>query len=449
MFNEPSNTGWIPKAVSVLGALILSFVAGSYATEFDTFPYDPLIEPAFVALKAVRERDRNIERNVGDKSKPTGYCCVKRYDGRGLVKQLPEKSAGGYTLIANGNRCGAKLLSEDGEVVHTWELPFSEVWSSPPHIDDPVSDENLSWRKVHLYPNGDVLAVYTARFNTDTPNGYGLVKVDADSELIWRYPAHVHHDLDVAPDGTIYTLTHTFRSTAENPVLGDPRLGESKAGSRILEDFVLQLSASGEKLQRISIVEAMKRSPYAEAMQTVPSWDTLHTNNVDVITRAFARHHDFADPGDLMLSFRSLDAIAILDVKKRRIAWMRMGSWREQHDPDPLPNGHILLFDNNGMKSSRIIEMNPDDGGIVWTYGARDGTGFHSDVNGEQQRLPGGNVLVTESRSGRVFEVTPKREVVWDYHTREVAKGEQYDYIASILGAHRVPASYLDFRPRE
>ena len=40
---------------------------------------------------------------------------------------------------------------------------------------------------------------------------------------------------------------------------------------------------------------------------------------------------------------------------------------------------------------------------------------FFSAVQGAAQALPNGNVLVTESTKGRVFEVTRDGEIVWEF----------------------------------
>ncbi len=432
--------------VSGLGALWLSFLAGSFVTYFDLFPYTTLLKPGFLAWEAQQARRRNLVAS-GSPDAPPGYCCRKRYRGEGLVDRDPDRSRGGFTLYSAGNTSGATLLTPDGEVAHTWSLPFREAWSSPPHVDDPVPEDNIAWRKLHLFPNGDLLAVYSARFDTDTPNGYGLIKVDADSEPIWRHAAHVHHDLDVGPDGRIYTLEHAFRDIDADPVLGDPPLGSAIDGSRVLDDFVLVLSPSGQPLRRISILDAMVASSHADILQKVRGWDVLHTNAIDLIEPAFARHHDFAEPGDVMVSFRSIDAIAILDLDDKRLRWLRVGSWEDQHDPDPLANGNVLVYDNNGMRTSRLLEVDPSDGSLDWTYGAQQGTRFRSEINGEQDPLADGNVLVTESRAGRIFEVTRDREVVWDYRIPDISRDDEQAYIPSVLGARRIPASEIDFQP--
>ena len=45
------------------------------------------------------------------------------------------------------------------------------------------------------------------------------------------------------------------------------------------------------------------------------------------------------------------------------------GAWIGQHDPDILPNGNILLFDNDGELGeagrSRVVEVDPRTTGIV------------------------------------------------------------------------------------
>src|SRR3546814_18741294 len=78
----------------------------------------------------------------------------------------------------------------------------------PPRVtrtDTPVPATTL-FRSAHVFPNGDLLALYVGV--GDSPWGYGLVKMDKDSNVIWKYLAHTHHDFDVAPDGSIYVLTH-------------------------------------------------------------------------------------------------------------------------------------------------------------------------------------------------------------------------------------------------
>lgn len=40
---------------------------------------------------------------------------------------------------------------------------------------------------------------------------------------------------------------------------------------------------------------------------------------------------------------------------------------------------------------------------------------FYSPFISGMQRLPNGNTMITEGSHGRIFEVTPKHELVWEY----------------------------------
>ena len=140
-----------------------------------------------------------------------------------------------------------------GTVVHHWELPFSQAWPHPPHVADPLPDDQIHWFHCYLYPNGDLLAIYHA--DGDTPYGYGLVKLDKDSKLLWAYANNVHHDVDVGEDGTIYTLTQKLVSK--------PPAGLEFLPAPYLADSLVVLSPEGQELESIPLLEAFANSPYA------------------------------------------------------------------------------------------------------------------------------------------------------------------------------------------
>ena len=68
---------------------------------------------------------------------------------------------------------------------------------------------------------------------------------------------------------------------------------------------------------------------------------------------------------------------------------------------------------------SRVLEINPLDKSIVWEYTAENSnrpiwTFFSHYISGAQ-RQPNGNTLICEGSNGRIFEVTPAGEIVWEY----------------------------------
>ena len=105
-----------------------------------------------------------------------------------------------------------------------------------------------------------------------------------------------------------------------------------------------------------------------------------------------------------------------------RVIW-RLGppTLAGQHAPTPLPNGNILIFDNGPDRLdqpfpfSRVIEVNPATNQIAWKYQEASTDNFYSSRISTAQRLPNGNTLINEGLFGRLFEVTPVGEVVWEY----------------------------------
>ena len=62
-----------------------------------------------------------------------------------------------------------------------------------------------------------------------------------------------------------------------------------------------------------------------------------------------------------------------------------------------------------------MIEVDPTTNAIVWEYRDTPALNFFSPNISGERRLPNGNTLVTEGRFGRVFQVTPDKQVVWEY----------------------------------
>ena len=76
-----------------------------------------------------------------------------------------------------------------------------------------------------------------------------------------------------------------------------------------------------------------------------------------------------------------------------------------------------MLFDNEGGLDghSRVLEVDPATQAIAWSYSGGAEHPFYSRVRSAQERLPNGNTLITESDGGRLLEVTPSGELVWEY----------------------------------
>lgn len=423
------------------GLLVLTFLAGAVLTAAKVFPGSH-VDRAYYGARAVYER-LTLYRDIYT----SRLWYKERAPGTGVTVHKPAKAQPGVTLYTSGHEAAAFLVGMDGELLHTWKRPFSTVWEKDSGVPRPKPDTHVWFHKAKVYPNGDLLGVYESV--GDTPYGYGLVKLNRDSDVIWSYFGRAHHDFDTGPDGRIYALTQE--------IVDEKLDGFENVSAPRLDDFLVVLSPDGEELKKISLLESLATSPFRYLIHTV-SWysveDVLHTNAVDLIDGQAAADFPFAEPGQVLLSLRELNTVAVLDVETEEIVWVGRGSWIAQHDPDILPNGNIALFDNwgnlerpNGI--SRVIEFNPRTMEIVWQYAGTAERPLASEVRSSIQRLANGNTLISESDGGRLVEVTPAGEIVWEYYN-PVRRGEDGDLIPIVDGGERLdPATFgAEFRSR-
>lgn len=426
-------------AAFILALVGIAFVGGAIATAAGTMP-GSAIARAYEggrALYARMTQYQNVYRS--------DLWYPERSPDRGVTRLDPDRAEPGPTIYTSGHAAAAVLVAPDGEVLHEWRRPFSTVWPDGGAAPkSPQPDEFVYFRKVVPFPNGDIIAVYEGV--GDTPYGYGLVKLDRNSEVIWRYAGHAHHDVDVGPDGRVYVLTHEFTT--------DELVNLDRLAPPRLDDFLVILSPDGVEEKKIRLIDLVSDSPYRQVLYTVSSYalaDPLHANDVDVITEAQAAVFPFGEAGQVMLSFRELGAIAVIDVDEEKLVWLTRGPWIGQHDPDILANGNILLFDNYGNYRfdngvSRVIEFDPRTMEIVWQYAGDDADPLDSLIRADQQRLANGNTLITESNGGRIVEVTRNGDIVWEYLNPERHRGDpDGPRIAIVAWANRLQPDFFDF----
>lgn len=307
---------------------------------------------------------------------------------KGVVFHDEARAYQGYNLYSSRNQEAAQLIDMEGRVVHQWQSPGSG-----------------RWQHVELLPKGHLLVIVKDE---------KLMCLDKDSETLWSLPGRFHHDLSLYEEN-IYVLSRVVEH-AESVHPATPTL----------IDEIWVLSRNGTLKRRVSMLEILQNSPYAFLFPSVqhvefssPSradgneLDILHTNHIEVFDGHLAHRGPLYEEGNMLVSMRSMNAIAVINGASLEILWLwGPSNLALQHHPTVLENGNILLFDN-GFEQSRILEIDPQTNQIVWSYGPNGS--FFSRTRGSNQRLPNGNTLITESDSGYVFEVTQTGETVWKF----------------------------------
>lgn len=407
--------------LAILGMMSLAFLFGAAVMYFQLPPSD-FLRKAFLGARAWNERRQLPPPLPVEKTPPPSIGPIEK----------PDKTFDGFTLYACASltisSTQAFLVNMRGDVVHRWSIPFSKIWPSPPHLRGPINDALVGFFDCYLYPNGDLLAVLHGQ--EKRANGYGLVKLDKDSKVIWKCARPIHHDVDVSEDGTIYAIAHKV-------VPSMPRGLEDIPTPALVDEMIL-LSPDGKELcEPIPILEAFRDSPYAPLLGVLGTkskrdlssgldrhrlldddsdnlHEPLHMNCVRVLPRRLAAKFPSFEAGQVLISLRNLDTVAMLDPRKKVVVWAARGPWRAQHDPQFLDNGHLLIFDNLGSpRGSRVLEYDPQTQAFPWWYPQGDNAVFVTKERGMSQRLPNGNTLIVSSEQGEIREVTPQRETVW------------------------------------
>ncbi len=396
----------------VVGLTVIVFLAGMTVAKAKWFPSSILSE-AFDAAEDWRDNWRHY---LGLRSK---FALATSRTKGGVTLHDRAQAFDGYTFVTAYMQDGynAYLLDMDGKIVNRWDATFSRIWPHPTHLDTVGGDGNVAVHGVQLYDNGDVVLNFS---------GFGTAKLDRCSKVLWTIDRYTHHHVEPLADGSVLIPSRVKRETVQ---ADRPLMGVGAAGF-YWDDTILHVDAAGRVLDEHAIMDALYQSGWASIMlagpgagKAVREEDPLHLNDVELLTPELASAFPMFEAGDLMVSLRHLNTIIVLEPTHRQVRWVMTGPFLAQHDPDFLPNGHILLYDNRitgdvpKLGGSRLVEIDPVSRKMVWTYEGKDDQAFYAPSRGEQQLLPNGNILISDPYGGRVVEIAPAHanNTVWEW----------------------------------
>jgi outer membrane protein assembly factor BamB len=369
----------------------------------------------------------------GSQAVSTDQVTVRRRS-TGLTAINRAKTAGGYTLFAPQTAGGAVYLVDiDGAVVHQWALPVR-----PGRDAVLLKNGNLGYNGSHATS----LGLYPA---WNLWHGGDFYEVTPQGDIVWRHedPRH-HHDAQWLDNGNLlYTAAEPMPAALAARIVGGD---ESKDGA----DWVVQSD----------VVTEVNRA--GEVVWEWRAWEHLDPARFPVHTIFDRRHWPMINglsvtrDGLVLMSLRVTSGVIAVDRASGKVVWhVGPDIVAQQHTPVETDSGAVLVFDNGNIRKgvtsphSRALEFDPKTGKPVWSYADPCPPAFFSPYMGSAQRLVNGNTFICESAFGRLFEVTPEGETVWEYVIPFFAEYPKVvgPYITglhnSVFRAHRYPATAI------
>lgn len=401
----------------------------------------------------------------------------------GLFKNETASVSPGYTLFGNSFSQQTYLIDTNGEMVHSWTgaggqtssylLPNGNLLRNtvrPPAtrvfgsnggtglIQELEWNGNEVWRfelqtdKYQLHhdaiklPNGNVLAIAWERFTKEEAVGMGRnpkltnpahngeiwseaifeIRVDYNDgvstlqeDVVWEWHLTDHIVQNFDKNKPNYDFVKT------NPQLVNfnyvPRgIG---ADTHIADWAHFNSIAYNEELKQI-IVSSREFSEV---------WIIEHSES-----SAIAAGHEggrYGKGGDLLWRYGNPASWNNGTKTNQALQYQHNAHWIAGDLPGA---GNIMVFNNgwnrpNGSSFSSVVELVPTKSPqgayvhgrakVVWSYADTNRANFFAPIVSGAERLPNGNTLIDEGTRGRIFEVTPRKKLVWIY-VNPVAQGK-------------------------
>ena len=247
-----------------------------------------------------------------------------------------------------------------------------------------------------------------------------------------------HHSVVETPWGTVMTLE--LDDKGPDILVQDPVLGRVK----VVSDSIIEIDPDSNL-----VVWKWRLRDYLEPTEHFDDFqfslgngvaDWSHCNSVKILENY--RYEGRTYPAVILILARNLDTFWMIDYPSGNILWScgQHGNFGRREPPleplfvsahgiDMLENGNFILYDNGDRREpivSRALEISVDPvaetAHEVWSWTDPDMHMF-SPWGGDADRLPNGNTLVSYGQTGRIAEVSPSGEKVWQLDIKHPVTG--------------------------
>jgi Arylsulfotransferase (ASST) len=366
---------------------------GEQTTLFEKISNDLNLKPTRLIV------DSDIQTTAGlEYGELTGLPLNPRRENPKIF--LSDKAPAGYRAIIgvfdfDEHRFGVILIDPQGNVVNVWQVSQEDVsWEHP-------SDSNVFPHGFEIAPDGSIVLGFD--------EGTSLVKYDYCGKELWRLQGKHHHSIAFDGDDAIW-VWHSSESKGREGKWFKKLNYETGA---IIKEFRIPdvIKANLD----IDIFGIRAKDTAKGSAWVWKGGGPHHPNDIEPLPKELEQQYPGFTAGDLLVSYRSVNLVFVMDQDTLEVKWWRQGLTRRQHDPDWNDRGTITIFNNNmHRKYSNIIEVDPL---TLKSKMLLDGAkyNFYTWIQGKHQLLPNDGLLVTSPQQGRVFEVDGQGNITFDF----------------------------------
>lgn len=413
--------GWMVK--SQLSGSDRTGAVGRAAVQVASFP--TLVKDVFKELNQIAtgraaEISVTVEREVG--ADYSGFVPLDRDDDSNVEGLLYRAEStrmargwryvlGGYSMSGTPEN-GLLLLSPDLKIVRALKLDEISVGGV-----EPAPNSRKFVHGFDLLPDGSFIVAFD--------EGMSLQRFDSCGKRLWTTVGEFHHTVSLSSDAnTVWSL------------INDKGLAEvSVADGTVLRQISMEdVVAANPEVDILQMRRKLANGTERNDRNTAGKWmeDPLHMNEVEPLPANLAAAFPDFSVGDLLISARSLNLVFVLDPSTLKIKWWRIGLTERQHDPDWLPSGEIMVYNNRmGRDFSEIVTLDAsrNDRRVIFDGRKND---FFSRIRGKVQPLPDGSLAVTSPQQGRAFEVSRDGQVAFELVNPKPGD-DKFNYVVSEL----------------
>ncbi len=415
----------------------------------------------------------------------------------------PEKCWNGYTIFQAymfANKSSAAILIDmNGNVVNQWKgidgmpnriLPGGFIMGNTGSRESKYSFQD-QLDLVQVDWDGNIVWKF---------DRWDLIK-EPRKKSQWMARQHHDYQREGNPCGYYTPGMEPLTDRGNTLILCHKNLyNKNITGKLLLDDAIIEVTWDGkivwewlcsDHFEELGFSEDAKntlaRNPGMSYQGSLAGGDWMHINSISVLgpNRWYDAGDERFHPENIIWDSRQSNIIAIIDKKTGKLAWKlgpdysatpelrKLGWIIGQHHAHMIPRGlpgegNILVYDNGGSAGygasnpgapngvgtarrdfSRVIEIAPTTLDVVWTsqpFGFGPGNPQSKSVRiysshiSSAQRLVNGNTLINEGASGHFMEVTPERDIVWEYVSPYFGKKLPSNHV---YRAYRLPYEWV------